>query len=159
MGLELKGARETRQWLQRLRKDIPKAVEASVSGNSALSEMNAIAKRDVQTVVYAVYSPKVYQRTFELLNAVGAVRLEGSAPAAGIVIQLTDGVQAKGDEGVSYARFFLPEEAHRSFLNSPANRAAGVPVVRDFLSVWMATFSELVPLRMAAAIDQELARE
>lgn len=161
MGASIRGSRETRAWLNRLKTSIPEAAENAVAGGEALGAMTSRARADVLAIVYAVYSPKEYQRTFELLEAVGAVKLESERPdvtEVAIVINLTAGVQAIRDSGVSYARFFLPEEPREGFLGSPANKAAGVPAKRPFLQAWIDSFGEYLPLRLVNAIDKELGR-
>lgn len=157
MGITMKGMQETQRWLRTLPAKLKSAAVEATTSSDALGAMETRARADVLAVVYAAYSPKVYQRTFELLAAVGAVKLDVEPPelaAAGIVINLTDGVKAKLEEDVSYARFFLPQEAGLSFLR---NRP-GVPYLRDFFSAWEDAFGELIPLRLAAAIDKELAK-
>lgn len=149
-----RGIKETRSWLDKVTEEIEGSLKETITSAPALSGMEARAKQDVEIIVYAAYDPKEYQRTFELLNGVGAVSLSENPPAAGILIALTPGTEAVGTKGVSYASFMLPEFSNKSWLQETAPNS----IPRDFLSVWLATFSEFIPPILMARIDGALSR-
>lgn len=153
MSIKAIGVTETSKWLGRIKSGIADAIKEEISGTETLSSMQAEAQQIVATVVYAAYDPKEYDRTFELISAVGAVQLQDDPPAAGICIELTPGVIANHGKGdISYAQFMLPDKAGKSWL---ATTAPG-SIPRDFLTVWQQYFADKIPAQLSAAINRVL---
>jgi hypothetical protein len=155
MSMTLTGMRETKAWLLGRSQGIPRAIAATVTAPSKLAIHEILAKDAVQSIIYAVYDPKKYKRTFETLNNVKAVVLSTDPPEFGITIDLTGGTRAKlGGGDVTYARFMLPDFAQDSFWKGEVRST----LPRDFLGAWLQIFSELVPEDLVAALDAELSR-
>ncbi|MBE7467508.1 MAG: hypothetical protein HS116_28875 [Planctomycetes bacterium] len=157
MSIKAKGLGTTKRWLQGANSKIRKALQEQVVGAGALAIMELRAKNAVLSSVYAAYNQREYERTFELLDSVGAVEIQSEPPAAGIVISLGDAGRAVRPPGdVHYARFFLPAE-YGSAANSANSfvSAAAVPE-RDFLAVWIQIFGDLIPREVAAALTEAL---
>ena len=153
MKIDAQGLTETSQWLGRLAGEIEGALESEITSPSALAQMQADAQQIVATVVYAAYSPSVYQRTFELISAVGAIKFVDKPPAAAVVIELTPGVTANDGQGdISYAQFMLPEMADRSWLR----RTVPESIPRDFLLAWQQYFADQIPAKVSHALDEAL---
>lgn len=157
MQIVAEGLVETIAWLKAKQKGIPAAIKEETTGTTTLTRLTRQAKSVVETVVYAAYSPAVYERTMNLLNAVGAVKLGDNPPETGICIDLTPDTIAKGTRNypnpdITYAQFFLPDGAKPSFIPQKA-----MPL-RDFMGIWLNVFGELLPLEMRRAINEELGK-
>ncbi|MBE7466759.1 MAG: hypothetical protein HS116_25090 [Planctomycetes bacterium] len=153
MSIKAKGLQSTKRWLQGANSKIRKSIQEEIVGAGALAVAELRAKNAVLSAVYAAYSPRDYDRTFELLDSVGAVAIQQEPPTAGIVISLGDDGRAIRPPGdVHYARFFLPAE-YGSAANSANSfvSASAVPE-RDFLAVWIQVFGDLIPREVAEAL-------
>lgn len=153
MGIKISGANETAKWLGRLTGEISEAIDRAVSSNEALDGMQQAARQIVDTVVYAVYDPKYYRRTFALLESIGAVKLESSQPSAGICLNVTPDTAANNGAGdLNYAVFMLPEYADKSWLR----RTVPETLPRDFLTAWHQFFADQIPSAVSAEISKVL---
>ena len=155
MPVQLKGARETKAWLLGRKKGLKRAIGV-IADQASLAINELRAKTADYSIVYLAYQPKEYERTFALLESVGAVAISQNPPVAGVVINLTPEARAILPPGdVNYARFMLP-----AGYGSPAhsgNSFVDVATPRDFLAEWLRVFGEAVPNDVARAVNRELA--
>lgn len=155
MGITLKGLRETKAWLLGRQKGLKRAIaEIASPASVAINELRA--KTAVYSIVYLAYHPSEYERTFALLNSVGAVALSQDPPESAIVINLNSDNRAKlPPSDVSYARFMLP-----AIYGSPANSTNSfIPqgsLPRDFMAEWLRVFNKEVPKDVDVAVRREL---
>lgn len=154
MGAQLVGKRETKAWLLGLKRNIPKAVAESLAGIDAIEEFTGLAVRVVSNVVYAVYDPKEYERTFAFLQSIGAFTIAKGETFTEVAIGLklderTAAIAGSAAGQVHYGVFMLPEMASESFFKGSA--AASIP--RDFAAAWLQAFGSYVPDRVVSAIE------
>lgn len=99
------------------------------------------AKSIVNEVVYGAYSPKVYKRTYKLLNS---VKTEVIANGFGISIyqdsEMTPTKTTSKHPG--YGHYFIEGGGYLQMERMPAELVASLP--RDFLGVWVTHFEVVI---------------
>lgn len=154
MGAQLVGKRETKAWLLGLKRDIPKAAAEALAGIDSIEEFTGLAVRVVADVVYAVYDPKKYERTFAFLQSIGAFTIAKGDIFTEVAIGLklderTAAIAGSAAGQVHYGVFMLPEMASESFFKGAAE--ASIP--RDFGAAWLQAFGSYAPDKVVAAIE------
>ena len=151
---------------------IRRALHRAIGGADFQRRIKGLGVRAVEQVVYGAYSPDTYERTRALIKAVHARTLVSKDRRTGkqdegSVLYLAykaatytkwrkrprTGTAAKLQPADwTYARFFLPAYSAHSFLR----HVPGVPVTRDFLTLWKLTVGHYAKRRFRRAIKNLL---
>lgn len=129
--------------------DIHKGAKEVLESEDMLAEISTMAQQVIWEEIYTVYSPKRYDRTYELMESFKAVASTEGTP--GIMVISTDYAAIKFGEyqgEYSYAAFF--EGKWKSMIPETAKP------VRPFMSILTRVLYEHVKPQIAAAYKAEI---